>query len=272
MSSPHLPFLLDPCPMTASFSHFWDCSYGLPQSLPVDSLLSQNSDCGRYYTLHPTSAGFTCVFQGHCFASAASSAWCSFLKIYCWPISTSPVLGHMLRCPVSGFFDKFGHFRPSPMNGYALSRLIAHGKEVVTLCLLTIANARLSRILLCHKADLTWCYDVFVGCWCWTEGTGWILPKPLLEVIWWWKHIICSSICSSLWDAKPSLTSLNWLSCCFVRGECHSSVSAILSNRVSFGGSSNPLPMILLSSAAAHPKLCPVAVVVVSHVFPFLGP
>lgn len=63
------------------------------------------------------------------------------------------------------------------MNGYALSGLVAHGKELVALRLLTIADARLSRTLLCHKAGLTSCYDVFEGCWCWTEGTGWILPN-----------------------------------------------------------------------------------------------
>ena len=43
------------------------------------------------------------------------------------------------------------------------------------------------------EAGLAACHDVFQGSWSWAKGTCWILTIPLMEVLWWWKHIICCS-------------------------------------------------------------------------------
>ena len=40
-------------------------------------------------------------------------------------------------------------------------------------------------------AGLAACHDVFQGSWSWAEATGWILTTPVMEVLWWWKHIMC---------------------------------------------------------------------------------
>ena len=43
------------------------------------------------------------------------------------------------------------------------------------------------------EAGLTTSQDVFESRWSWTEGTGWILTIPLMEVFWRWEHIIGGS-------------------------------------------------------------------------------
>lgn len=35
-----------------------------------------------------------------------------------------------------------------------------------------------------HEAELTICHDVFGSRWSWAESTGWILAKPLMEILW----------------------------------------------------------------------------------------
>lgn len=55
-----------------------------------------------------------------------------------------------------------------------------------------------------HKAGFAASHNVFEICLSWAEGTGWILTLPLLEIPWWWKHVIRIS------DNEANITCLHF--------------------------------------------------------------